>query len=463
MLDTIARPFGLLLMFLYNITHNYLFAIVLFTILIKLLLMPFQMKSKKGMMRQQLLQPEIQEIQKKHAGNQQKQSEEMQRVYREAGVSPMSGCLWSLLPLPIMLALYQAIRKPLTVMMGVPKALLEVSRNGEAVGDLAKRLVEVAQAHGLNFTASQLLQTQIGATKIINDYFSEFSGLSDKLRPMNFTVFGLDLSSVPNFRIWTFDFSSFKALWPMLGLFLIPIITAFFQWLSTKISTELQKNMPGANKEQLEKQSNSMMMLLLGPVMSLVFAFALPAAMGVYWMVNAIFSLLVDVFLTKLYEKTMLADFAEAEARRKAREAELEAKRAEAEKRRAESANLQTENTSKKKQQQKKKQEAAGRALEYQRAMNPDQGEKYNPSRVGNRPYARGRGYDPDRFSYNGIDGAVDDTSSIDGELSEEIVEKLEKAALPPQQENDAPDTPDTPDAPAQDDGGVESNKEKDL
>ncbi len=438
-MDTIARPFGLLLMFLYNITHNYLFAIVLFTIIVKLILMPFQMKSKKGMMRQQLLNPEIQEIQKKHAGNQQKMSAEMQRVYREAGVSPMSGCLWSLLPFPILIALYQAIRKPLTVMMGVPKALLEVSRSGEAVGDLAKKLVEVAQAHGLDFTASQLLQTQIGATKIINDYFSEFAGISDKLRPMDFTVFGLDLSSVPNFRIWTFDFSSFKALWPMLGLFLIPVITAFFQWLSTRIATKLQQNMPGVDKEQLEKQSNSMMMLLLGPVMSLWFAFILPAAMGVYWMVNALFSILVDVFLTKLYEKTMLADFAEAEAKRKAREEELEAKRAEAEKRRAESANLQTDNTSKKKQQQKKKQEAADRALEYQRTMNPDAGEKYNPSRVGSRPYARGRGYDPDRYSYNGIDGATADTSSIDEGISEEMEARLARAALPEETNTDTP------------------------
>lgn len=447
-MDTIARPFGLLLMFLYNITHNYLFAIVLFTVIVKLILMPFQMKSKKGMMRQQLLNPEIQEIQKKHAANQQKMNEEMQRVYREAGVSPMSGCLWSLLPFPILIALYQAIRKPLTVMMGVPKALVEVTKSGEAVGAIAKKLAE------MGFDVRQLLQSQISATKFINDNFEAFSGLSDKLRPMNFTVFGLDLSSVPNFRIWTFDFSSFKALWPALGLFLIPVITAFFQWLSTKIATKLQKDLPGANVEALEKQSNSMMMLLLGPVMSLWFAFVLPAAMGVYWMVNALFSILVDVFLTKLYSKTMLSDFAEKEAARKAREAELEAKRADAEKRRAESENLLTENTSKKKQQQKKKQEAAERALEYQRTMNPDAGEKYNPSRVGDRPFARGRGYDPDRYSFNGMDGSVADTSSIDEELDEAMKEKLQKAA----EANSMPETEKDVTA-----AEAESSKENDL
>ncbi len=444
MLDTIARPFGLLLMFLYNITHNYLFAIVLFTVIVKLILMPFQMKSKKGMMNQQLLNPEIQEIQKKHAANQQKMNEEMQRVYREAGVSPMSGCLWSLLPFPILIALYQAIRKPITVMMGVPKALLEVSgagANATAVGSIAKKLSE------LGFDISQLASSQIGATKFINDHFADFAGLSDRLKPMDFNVFGLDLSAVPNFRIWTFDFSSFDALWPMLGLFMIPIITAFFQWLSTKIATKLQKEMPGANVEQIEKTNNSMMMLLMGPVMSLWFAFVLPAAMGVYWMVNALFSMLVDVFLTKFYSKTMLAEFAEKEAARKAREAELEAKRAEAERRRAENAELQTDNTSRKKQQQKKKQEALDRALEYQRAQNPDQGEKYNPSKVGNRPYARGRSYNPDRYSFNGMDGSTADTSSIDEEIDEAMEAKLQRAAL-------ADLKTDTPDETA--DGGVE-------
>ena len=80
--------------------------------------------------------------------------------------------------------------------------------------------------------------------------------------------------------------------------------------------------MPGVDAEQLEKTSNSLMMIIIGPVMSLWFAFVLPAAMGVYWIVNSVVSILVDVFLTKLYAKTMLADFAEAEAKRKAREAE---------------------------------------------------------------------------------------------------------------------------------------------
>lgn len=425
MLDAIARPFGLLLMFLYNITHNYLISIVLFTVLVKLILMPFQMKSKKGMMRQQVLQPEIRELQKKHAGNQQKLSQEMQRVYREAGVSPMSGCLWSLLPLPIMLALYQAIRKPITVMMGVADSAI-------AKGGAIYTKLEELGFSGL----SGIEYNQIPAVRAIHENFEAFSKLGVKgLRDMDFTVLGLDLSAVPNWHIWEFDWSAASRWWPSVGLFLIPILAALFMWLSTKVSVWLQRSLPGGASPEQEKANSSLMMIIVGPVMSLIFAFAWPAAMGVYWTVNSVVSILVDVFLTKLYEKTMLTDFAAAEERRKAREAELEAKRAEAERRRAENAGKEAENTSKRKQQQKKKQESAQRSLEYQRAMNPEEPE-YEPSRVGTRRYARGRAYDPDRFSYNGIEGATDAVSRIDEGISEDMEERLEKAASP----DDAPD-----------------------
>ncbi len=427
MLDAIARPFGLLLMFLYNITHNYLISIVLFTVVVKLILMPFQMKSKKGMMRQQVLQPEIRELQKKHAGNQQKLNQEMQRVYREAGVSPMSGCLWSLLPFPILIALYQAIRKPITVTMGVAKSLVEVSSKGEAVGAIAKKLAE------LGFDVRNLASTQIGATKFINDHFEEFREFaSEGLRQMDFTVLGLDLSATPSWHIWEFDWSSASKWWPAVGLFLIPILAALFMWLSTKISVWLQRSLPGGVSPEQEKANNSLMMIIMGPVMSLLFAFALPAAMGVYWIVNSVVSILVDIFLTKFYARTMLVDFAAAEERRKAREAEIEAKRQEAERRRVENAGVESGNTSKRKQQQKKKQESAQKALEYQRNLHPEEPE-YEPSRVGTRRFARGRTYDPDRFSYNGIEGATDAVSRIDEDLTEEMEEKLERASLPPE------------------------------
>ena len=125
MFDFITKPFGWLLMFLYELVNNYGLAVILFALVVKVVLLPFQMKSKRSMMRTSRLQPKLKELEKKHGANKQKYNEEVAKLYKEEGVNPMSGCLWSLIPFPIIIALFSAIRNPLTIMMGVPKALLD--------------------------------------------------------------------------------------------------------------------------------------------------------------------------------------------------------------------------------------------------------------------------------------------------------------------------------------------------
>ena len=87
------------------------------TLVIKLIMLPFQMKSKKSMMRMSRVSGQMQELQKRYAKNQAKLQEEMQKLYEEEGVNPMSGCLWSFLPFPILIALYSIIRQPITRFM----------------------------------------------------------------------------------------------------------------------------------------------------------------------------------------------------------------------------------------------------------------------------------------------------------------------------------------------------------
>ena len=121
----ICIPFAALLRLFYNLTGSYGVAIILFTLVIKLILLPFQMKSKKSMIRMSRMNGKIQEIQKKYANNQVKMQEEIQKFYAEEGVSPMSGCLWSLIPLPILLALYSIIRQPITHFMMLSEDVVE--------------------------------------------------------------------------------------------------------------------------------------------------------------------------------------------------------------------------------------------------------------------------------------------------------------------------------------------------
>ena len=111
---TITKPFAWLMVWLYEHTGNYGIAVILFALAVNLILTPFMAKSKKSMMRSSRLAPKIAELQRRHEGNQAKLNEEMQKLYREEGVNPMSGCLWSLIPFPILIALYSVIRQPIT-------------------------------------------------------------------------------------------------------------------------------------------------------------------------------------------------------------------------------------------------------------------------------------------------------------------------------------------------------------
>jgi YidC/Oxa1 family membrane protein insertase len=119
MLNAIAKPFGILLLWLYDFLNNYGLAIILFALIVKVILLPFMTKSKRGSLRTQSIQPLVAELQKRHGANQQKFNEELQKLYREEKISPLGGCIWSLIPFPILIALYQAIRFPLTIMMRV--------------------------------------------------------------------------------------------------------------------------------------------------------------------------------------------------------------------------------------------------------------------------------------------------------------------------------------------------------
>ena len=131
----ICIPFAWLVRLLYTLTGSYGVAIILFTLVIKLIMLPFQMKSKKSMMRMSRMNGKIQEIQKKYANNQAKMQEEMQKLYAEEGVNPMSGCLWSFLPLPILLALYSIMRQPIThFMMLSTEVVQELVAKVTAVG-----------------------------------------------------------------------------------------------------------------------------------------------------------------------------------------------------------------------------------------------------------------------------------------------------------------------------------------
>ena len=381
----------------YNLTNNYGIAIMLFAVLVNLVLLPFMAKSKKSMMRTTRLQPRLKELEKKYNGNPQQYQQAVSKLYREEKINPMSGCLWSLLPFPILIALYSVIRQPLSKMMHL---------SAEAVTSLTEWVTNNA-----GFVASsKSAYTEIEVMNSIHQNWDAVTAalgdFSGKLMNLDYSFLGLNLGQQPSFKFWAFDWSN-KAVWlPALGLFLIPIISAFLSWLSMKIST---MTTPQVDKQQA--QTNKSMMLVM-PLVSLWICFTMPAALGVYWILNSVCGIIRDVVLTKIYTKQLdLADLNRADRQK---ELEIERRREETERMRAAGETTKNPNTSKKKIQANQKQQDDERKAALEREERAAKRERLGiketeqpASQVGNRRYARGRAYAPDRFG-EAFEAAVD-------------------------------------------------------
>lgn len=368
----ICIPFAWLLRLFYTLTASYGVSLILFTLVIKLILLPFQMKSKKSMIRMSRVSGRMQEIQKKYANNQAKMNEEVQKLYAEEGVNPMNGCLWSFIPLPIMLSLYYIIRKPITYFM-----MLSNDTVNAAITALSKLGVTVAgkSADSVATVFSDLgPYGEIDLINKINTNLPDFGAGIDKWVNLDYHFLGIDLTAMP-----TDAFKALKSgLTPaLIGLILIPIISGFLSFLLSKV-TMSQTKMEGS------AAATNKMMIYMMPLMSVYIGFILPAALGVYWIAQSGFSIIQEVILGKFYTKKLEAEEAERyEARQADRQKRMEEGKIQQEKLRQQAAQ---------KQSLKEKRQAAQVAKSSKKTSTNEAG------RVGDRPYARGRSFREDRY-----------------------------------------------------------------
>ena len=377
----ICIPFAWLVRMFYTMTDSYGLALILFTLIIKLIMLPFQMKSKKSMLRMSRMSGKIQEIQKKYANNPMKLNEETQKLYAEEGVSPMSGCLWSFLPLPILIALYSIIRQPITHFMMIKEDVLQtmidtVAKTGAAMGNIVKLAEDGSIA--LNAAGEATLQTygQINLVRLIAAEMPEYGATIDGWVNVNYNFLGLDLTTTPNAVFGDFSFT-----WAVIGLILIPVVSGVLSLLQSKISMAGQQGAAAAS-------SKSMMLMM--PLMSVYIGFIMPAALGVYWIAQSAFSIVQEFFMNKFYMKKIEAEEAEREAQRLA---DRQKRQEEGRKQQELQKKLQQETH---KQTLKEKQQAAQEAKVLKAAKATSS--TTQAGRVGDRPYARGRAYKEDRY-----------------------------------------------------------------
>ncbi len=376
----LMTPFSWLLKLFCQVFNSYGIALFLFTIVVKIVLFPLNLKGKKSTIKTTVLNGQLQEIQKRCGNDRERYNQEVQKFYAENNANPMGGCGWSFLPIVFLYPLYAIIRRPLKYMMWLTE---------DAVKAVAKAL------GWADFTPVGTNELTLGAMMTAENLETAKAAAgasAASLFVINFDFFGIDLSQIPQLRFWEGGVT-----WNSVGLFLLPLISAGLS-IVTMLVTQKTNQM---NKDQQVKMSP--MLMLMSPAISLWIGFAMPAGLCIYWIANSLLGMVQEVIcgamLRKDYEAAQLEM---AEQQRKAKEAEKERRRKAAEKK---AAAIAAGKSGKKQPQPKKK------------------GVDVSASREGLRTYARGRAYDPNRYPvtpYRDPNGPAQPVEEEPKELTEE-------------------------------------------
>ena len=382
-MEIILTPFAWLLKMFYSFCGSYGLALMIFALVVKVVLFPLSLKGKRSMIQMNMLQGQMQKLQKQYGKDKQRYNLEVQKLYEKEKINPMGGCLWSFIPLIILMILYPIIREPIHYMMGINDANVlntiaqTVGWNTQAV-DMG--WIKEATDTFANSAYNQLYLASLITPANLSAVQAAVGQAGGSIMAINFDLLGLvDLSQVPQLQFWTIQGG--------FGLFLLPVISAVTGVIFSLISMKTN----AINKQSAQNNGTARTMMIISPLISLWIGFTMPAALCVYWITNNLLSLVQEILCGRILKKDYEEAARQAEERaRLEKEEEKEERRRKAEERarRIEEEKL---NKGKKKKTEKKRddeEKVPGVVKEY--------------SRVGIRQYARGRAYDPYRFSADG-------------------------------------------------------------
>ena len=386
-MEIILTPFAWLLKAFYSFCGSYGLALVFFALVVKVVLFPLSLKGKRSMIQMNILQGQMQKLQKQYGKDRQRYNLEVQKLYQKEKINPMGGCLWSFIPLLILMILYPIIREPIHYMMGINDAN-SLNAIAQAV-DWSTQAVNMGWIKEATDTFTNSAYNQLYLASLINENnlaavqqaVTAAGGVGANVFSINFSLFGLvDLSQIPQLQFWTIAGG--------FGLFLLPVISAVSGVLFSLIS--MKTNV--INKQSAQaNNSTAKTMLIISPLISLWIGFTMPAALCLYWVANNVLSMIQEFLCSRILKKDYeeaARKQAEREQQEKEEEKEERRRKTEERARRIEEEKL---NKGKKKKAEKKhedEEKIPGIVKEY--------------SRVGIRQYARGRAYDPYRYSEDG-------------------------------------------------------------
>ena len=284
-MGSISNLFGYVLNFIYELVQNYGIAIIIFSILLKLLLMPLTIKQQKTMKKTAKIQTKVKELQEKYKNDQMRMNQEMMDLYKKENMSPFSGCLSSIIQIILLFAIFGLVRSPLTYMKKVD------------INTINNYKTEIQQSEK-SISASY---PEISILKYVN----ENKGIEDPLY-INMNFFGLDLSNIPQENLDNPTVYIIPALYVLTSLVSMKLTTKMTENKNKKdeiieIKKDETKEKEEANPEDMAAQMNKSMSWFM-PVMSVTIAIIAPLGLALYWLVNNILMIAERLVLNKIFK-----------------------------------------------------------------------------------------------------------------------------------------------------------------
>lgn len=293
MFDFLANIFGYFLSFLYNIVNNYGIAIILFTLIIKLLLLPLSINQQKTMKKSAKIQAKMKVIQFKYKNDPNKMNQEMMNLYKTEKMSPFSGCLPAIVQLLLLFSVFYLVRSPITYMIKIPTENINnyISQLQENGKEVSKVYPEIDLIREYNFLKE----------KNPDDENVEKINIQ-----MNFL--GLDLSKIPQQNMTDYT------------VYIIPILYILSSFISIRMTTAMQQKqnkkkeetvIDGETGKEVKESENEIdavmqtnkMMSWMMPIMSISIAFVAPLGLALYWLVSNILMILEKLILDKVMKQ----------------------------------------------------------------------------------------------------------------------------------------------------------------
>lgn len=283
MFDFFANTFGYVLNLLYNLLNNYGLAIILFTILIKIILLPISIKQQRTMKKSAKFQEQMKSIQFKYKNDPEKMNQEIMSLYKSENMSPMSGCLSSIIQLILLLSIFYLVKSPLTYMRKIPT---------ENLNNYVKQMQD--EGKNVNNVYPEI------------DIIREKGPENEEVR-LNMEFLGLDLSEIPQQSM-----SDYR-------VYIIPGLYIISTFISMRLTTSMQANAKkkkdvieldadgkpkadDSNEVDVAMQTNKMMSWMM-PIMSISIAFIAPLGLALYWLINNILMIIERLVLDRILKE----------------------------------------------------------------------------------------------------------------------------------------------------------------